>query len=105
MGDCRLSPHEAFSDGTCANTAPISEVGGGVSIDTRRCAASSDTASSVALYALTVWTRVFQPRAPSEKGANVCLQAGHSAVWDRSEVGGGAADTDLPRLKEDARRG
>ena len=28
-GDCRLSPHEAFSDDTCANTAPISEVGVG----------------------------------------------------------------------------
>ena len=29
-GDCRLSPHEAFSDDTCANTAPISDVGGGL---------------------------------------------------------------------------
>ena len=28
-GDCRLSPHEAFSDDTCANTAPICEVGVG----------------------------------------------------------------------------
>ena len=27
-GDCRLSPHEAFSYDICANTAPISEVGG-----------------------------------------------------------------------------
>ena len=26
--DCRLSRHETFSDDTCANTAPISEVGG-----------------------------------------------------------------------------
>ena len=31
-GDCRLSPHEAFTDDNhyCANTAPISEVGGGL---------------------------------------------------------------------------
>ena len=44
---------------------------------------------------------MFQPRAPSEKSANVCLQSGHSAVWDRSEGGGCAADTGMPRLKED----
>ena len=31
----------------------------------------------------------------------MCLQSGHSAVWDRSEGGGCAADTGLPRLKED----
>ena len=73
---------------------------GWVSIDTRRCAALSDTASSVALDALTCG-RVFQPRAPSEKSANACLQSGHSAVWDRPEGSGCAADTGLPRLNED----
>ena len=44
---------------------------------------------------------MFQPRAPCEKSANVGLQSGHSAVRDRSEGGGCAADTGLPRLKED----
>ena len=44
---------------------------------------------------------MFQPRAPPEKSANVCLQSGHSAVWDRSEGCGCAADIGLPRLKED----
>ena len=45
---------------------------------------------------------MFQPRAPFEKSANVCLQPGHSAVWwDRSEGGGCAANAGLPRLKED----
>ena len=29
-GECRLSHYEAFSDDTCANTAPISEVGDGL---------------------------------------------------------------------------
>ena len=56
---------------------------GWVSIDTMWCAASSDTASSVALY------------------ANVCLHSWHSAVLERSEEGGWAADASLPRLKED----
>ena len=44
---------------------------------------------------------MFQPRAPAEKSANGCLLSGHSAVWDRSEGGGCADDTGLPRLKED----
>ena len=44
---------------------------------------------------------MFQPRAPSEKSANVCLQSGHSAVWDRAEGGGCAAATGLPCLKDD----
>ena len=67
--------HEAFSDETCANTTPISEVGGWVSIGTRRCAASSDTASSVTLYELTVWSGV--PTASSLREECKCL----FAIW------------------------
>ena len=44
---------------------------------------------------------MFQLQAPSEKSAHVCLQSGHSAVLDRSEGVGCAADTGLPRLKDD----
>ena len=40
---------------------------GWVSIDTRRCAASSNTASSVALYALTVWSSVPTASSPGEE--------------------------------------
>ena len=65
------SPHEAFSDDTCVNTAPISMRLEWVSIDMRRCAASSDTASSVAFYALTVWSRV--PTASSLREKCKCL--------------------------------
>ena len=44
-------------------------------IDTRRCAASSDTASSVALDALTVWSGV--PTASSLREECKCL----FAIW------------------------
>ena len=80
-GDCRLSPHEAFSYDTCANTAPISEVGRWVSIETRRCATSSDTASSVALYALVVWLGA--PTASFLREECTCLLT----IWAQRSVG------------------
>ena len=73
---------------------------GWINIDARRCAASSDTVSSVALYALTVRSGV--PTASELRDECKCLFALNSAVWDQY---GGMMRAEEEEEEDDHRKG